>query len=73
MRASRLSVFASCDGLLVRDAGSIGYTMSLFLVENSLSGSVATFAKLAVLLASTVGAMLAAVIMKTRYRPVRGQ
>ena len=33
----------------------------------------ATFAKLAVLLASTVGAMLAAVIMKTRYRPVKGQ
>ena len=57
----------------MRDAGSIGYTMSLFLVENSLSGSVATFAKLAVLLASTVGAMLAAVIMKTRYRPVKGQ
>ena len=47
--------------------------MSLFLVENSLSGSVATFAKLAVLLASTVGAMLAAVIMKTRYRPAKGQ
>lgn len=46
--------------------GSIGFTMSLFLVDNCLSGILATYAKLAVLTASTAGALFASVLM-SRY------
>jgi len=43
--------------------GAIGFTMCLFLIENSLSGSVAQFSKISVFVGSVLGAVLGGVAM----------
>jgi len=48
--------------------GSIGFTMCLFLIENSLSGRVAEVTKVAMLVASLTGALGSAVLMRMQPR-----
>lgn len=48
--------------------GAIGFTMCLFLIENSLSGKVAQVAKIAVFAGSISGAVVSAVVMALQPR-----
>jgi NhaA family Na+:H+ antiporter len=45
--------------------GGIGFTMSLFLVEMSLTGAAAAAGKLAILVASMLAAILGAAVLKS--------
>lgn len=51
------------DLLAIGMLGSIGFTMCLFLIENSLQGSVAGTAKIAVFTASVLGGLLSIAFM----------